>query len=78
MATLYLRNVPDAVADALTAAARAEGVSKNRRGIEALRRGLGLDQVERSGLVEQVRRDRRPVDLDVADLIRKGRPGSDA
>jgi hypothetical protein len=33
-----------------TAAARAEGVSKNRRAVEALRRGLGMDQVERSEL----------------------------
>jgi Arc/MetJ family transcription regulator len=65
------------VDDALTAAARAQGVSKNRRAVEALRRGLGMDQVERSELVELVRRERRSVDLDVAELIREGRPGDE-
>ena len=77
MATLYLRNVPDALDDALTVAAQAEGMSKNRRAIEALRRGLGMDQVERSELVEQVRRGRRSVDVEVAALIREGRPADE-
>ena len=75
MATLHLRNVPDDLDAALAAAASAGGVSKNRRAIDALRRGLGLDQVERSELIEQIRRERRPVDVDVADLIREDRPG---
>lgn len=74
MATLHLRNVPSDIDDALTAAASARGVSKNRRAIEALRRGLGLDQVERSRLVEEIRERRQPVDVDVADLIRRERP----
>ena len=74
MATLHLRNVPDDVDAALTAAASAGGVSKNRRAIEALRRGLGLDQLERSQLIEQIRQQRRPVDLDVGELIREDRP----
>ena len=74
MATLHLRNVPDDVDAALTAAAGAGGVSKNRRAIEALRRGLGLDQLERSQLIEQIRQQRRPVDLDVGELIREDRP----
>ena len=56
MATLHLRNVPDDVDAALRTAAGADGVSKNRRAIEALRRGLGLDQVERSELIDQIRR----------------------
>jgi plasmid stability protein len=75
VATLHLRNVPDDLDAALAAAASAGGVSKNRRAIDALRRGLGLDQVERSELIEQIRRERRPVDVDVADLIREDRPG---
>lgn len=76
MATLHLRNVPPDVDAALVAAATTRGVSKNRRAIEALRRGLGLDQVERSELVAQIRRRRRPVDVgvDVAELIREDRP----
>jgi len=53
MATLHLRNVPPDVDATLAAEARARGVSKNRRVIEALRRGLGLDQVERSQLVDR-------------------------
>lgn len=74
MTTLYLRNVPPDVDAALTAAASADGTSKNRRAIEALRRGLGLDHAERIELVERIRRDRQPVDVDVAELIREGRP----
>ncbi|MFP5380361.1 MAG: hypothetical protein ACLGHP_11570 [Vicinamibacteria bacterium] len=75
MATLHLRNVPAELDAELTAAARASGVSKNRRAIEALRRGLGLDQLERSRLVEEIRRERPKVDVDVARLIREERPG---
>lgn len=74
MATLHLRNVPPDLDAALAAAASADGTSKNRRAIQALRRGLGLDQAERIELVERIRRDRRPVDADVAELIREGRP----
>lgn len=73
MATLHLRNVPEDVDAALAAAASADGTSKNRRAIEALRRGLGLDQAERIELVERIRRNRRPIDVDVAALIREGR-----
>ncbi|HTE59966.1 MAG TPA: hypothetical protein VK631_06405 [Solirubrobacteraceae bacterium] len=75
MATLHLRNVPADVDAALTAEAGARGVSKNRRAIEALRRGLGLDQVERSQLVEEIRRDRPLVRVDIATVIRDERPG---
>ena len=78
VATLHLRNVPSELDAALTAAAGASGMSKNRRAIEALRRGLGMDQLERSDLVERVRRGRRPVDVDVAELIREGRPAGSA
>ena len=78
MATLHLRNVPDDVDAALATAASAGGVSKNRRAIEALRRGLGLDQIERSELIEQIRQRRRPVEVDVAELIREDRPGEAA
>lgn len=78
MATLHLRNVPPDLDAALAAAASAAGTSKNRRAIEALRRGLGLDQVERIELVERIRRNRRPVDVDVAELIREGRPDEHA
>lgn len=74
MATLYLRNVPPELDAALAADARASGTSKNRRAIEALRRGLGLDQLERSQLIDEIRRARRPVDFDVAELIRQERP----
>ncbi len=73
MPTLYIRNVPPELDAALDAAARAAGVSKNRRAIEALRRGLSMDQLDRAELVERIRRDRRSVDVDVAELIRKER-----
>jgi plasmid stability protein len=76
MATLHLRNVPDDVDAALTAAASADGVSKNRRAVEALRRGLGLDQMERSELIAQIRQQRRAIDIDVAAMIREDRPGN--
>jgi hypothetical protein len=78
VATLHLRNVPPEVDAALAADARARGVSKNRRAVEALRRGLGLDQVERSRLIDDIRRGRRPVDADVAALIREDRPAAGA
>jgi hypothetical protein len=78
VATLHLRNVPPEVDAALTADARARGVSKNRRAIEALRRGLGLDQVERSRLVDEIRRGRRLVDVDLAELVRGDRPAGSA
>jgi hypothetical protein len=75
MATLHLRNVPPELDAALTADAGARGVSKNRRAIEALRRGLGLDQVERSQLIDEIRRDRPRVRVDIAAVIRDERPG---
>lgn len=78
MATLHLRNVPPDVDAALAAAASARGVSKNRRAIEALRRGLGLDQIERSRLIDEIRHHRRPVDVDVAELVREDRPADTA
>ena len=78
MATLHLRNVPPELDAALAAAASAGGVSKNRRAIEALRRGLGLDQVERSRLIDDIRRGRRPVAVDIPELIREGRPAEGA
>jgi plasmid stability protein len=74
MATLHLRNVPPDLDAALAAAASADGTSKNKRAIEALRRGLGLDQADRIELVERIRRNRRPIDIDVSELIREGRP----
>jgi hypothetical protein len=76
--TLYLRNVPVDVDAALTADARASGVSKNRRAIEALQQGLGLDQVRRSELVARIKSARSSVKVDVAKLIREERPGNDA
>lgn len=78
MATLHLRNVPADLDAALADAASSQGVSKNRRAIEALRRGLGIDQLERSQLIEQIRQGRRSVDTDIAELIREDRPGPDA
>ncbi len=77
VATLHLRNVPPEVDAALAADARARGVSKNRRSIEALRRGLGLDQLERARLIDEMRQQRQPVDLDLAELIREDRPAAD-
>ena len=78
MATLHLRNVPPEVDAALAADASARGVSKNRRAIEALRRGLGLDQVERSRLIDEIHQRRVAIDVDVAELIRADRPATDA
>jgi hypothetical protein len=77
VATLHLRNVPPEVDAALAADARARGISKNRRAIEALRRGLGMDQLERARLVEDILRHRPTVDVDTAELVREGRPGGD-
>ncbi|MGQ0625537.1 MAG: hypothetical protein ACT4PP_12930 [Sporichthyaceae bacterium] len=77
MATVHLRDVPEDLDALLTAEAKAAGTSKNRRAIQALRRGLGLDQVERAELAAAIRRDRRPVNVDVAALIRAGRPDQD-
>lgn len=74
MATLHLRNVPPDVDNTLTADASARGISKNRRAIEALRRGLGIDQIERSQLVDDIRRSRPSVAVDVAAAIRAERP----
>ena len=68
---------PPEVDSALAADAEARGISKNRRAIEALRRGLGLDQIERSELVAEIQRERRPVDVDVATVIRGARPDGD-
>jgi hypothetical protein len=78
VATLHLRNVPPDVDAALAADANARGVSKNRRAIEALRRGLGLDQVERSRLIGEIRQRRVDVDVDVSELIRGDRPAGNA
>ncbi|HLI32396.1 MAG TPA: hypothetical protein VKU89_06635 [Solirubrobacteraceae bacterium] len=78
MATLYLRNIPADLDAALSAAARAEGISKNRRAIEALQRGLGLDQVKRSELAAHIKSRRRPVKADIARLIREERSGHSA
>lgn len=78
MATLYLRNVPADLDAALAAEAEAEGVSKNRRAIAALRRGLAMDQMERADLISRIRRGRRTIDADVGDLIREERPGRSA
>jgi len=74
VATLHLRNVPPEVDAALEAAAKAQGLSKNRRAIEALRRGLGLDQVQRAQLIDEIRGRRRTVDVDLAELVRQDRP----
>lgn len=71
--TLHLRNVPSDLDSALTEESRALGISKNRRAIEALRRGLGLDQMERSQLVGSIRQGRQPVSVDVAQLIVENR-----
>ena len=77
VATLHLRNVPAELDSALAAEARARGISKNRRAIEALRRGLGMDQFERTQLVEEIRRERVSIDADVAAFIRAERPDGD-
>lgn len=74
MATLHLRNVPEQLDVLLAKDAAQHGQSKNRRAIELLRRALGVDQVERAALVAEIRRDRRPVEDDIAALIRSGRP----
>lgn len=70
MVTLHLRNVPPELDAVLAAEAKARGISKNRRAVEVLRRGLGLDQVERSALVAEIRRQRQPVRADVAEVVR--------
>lgn len=76
MATLHLRNVPAEVDQALAQAARADGSSKNRVAVAAIRRGLGLDQFDRASTIRDIRsgRPRIDADLDVAELIRDERP----
>lgn len=75
MATLHLRGVPPEVDRALAAIAGAEGSSKNKAGIAALRRGLGLDQFDRAATIRSIRADRVDVgDLDAAALVRGERP----
>jgi plasmid stability protein len=76
VATLHLRNVPDDLDAALTADASARGISKNRRAIEAIRRGLAVDQASRERLVDEIRRARARTDADVAAVIRSSRPGA--
>lgn len=78
MTTLYLRNVPEDLDAALKAEAEAQGVSKNRRAIVALRRGMGMDQIERAELIGRIREGRRRIDTDVSDLIREDRPAGGA
>ena len=73
-----MRNIPADLDAALSAAARADGISKNRRAIEALERGLGLDQIKRSELVARIKSRRRSVNADVARLIREERSGRSA
>jgi hypothetical protein len=77
VAVLHLRNVPPEIDAALTSEAKARGISKNKRAIEALRRGLGMDHAERIRLIEEIRAHRPKLDVDVAELIRSGRPGGD-
>lgn len=77
MATLHLRNVPDEVDRALREAARLDGTSMNREAIDAIRRGLGLDQFDRAATIRRIRKGRAPLaDLDAAALIRAERPGA--
>lgn len=81
MATLHLRNVPEDLDAALTQDAAAHGTSKNKRAIQLLARALGRDHAERVALVERIRRNRAAIGdigpVDVAALIRDGRPGGD-
>jgi hypothetical protein len=75
MATLHLRDVPPEVDRALAGIAGAEGLSKNKAAIAALRRGLGLDQFDRAATIASIRRDRPSVgDIDTAALVRGERP----
>lgn len=78
MATLHLRNVPDDLDAVLTRDAAERGVSKNRRAVEVLQRGLGLDGAERATLVAEILRDRRAVRDDIPALLRAERPDPDA
>jgi plasmid stability protein len=77
MATLHLRNVPDDLDATLAADAAARGMSKNRRAIEVLRRGLDLDQTSRGRLVEEIRRRRATTGADVPAVLREARPDAD-
>lgn len=79
MATLHLRNVPEDLDAALKRDAEAHGTSKNKRAIQLLERALGRDHAKRVALVERIRRNRPTIDpdIDIAALIREGRPGGD-
>lgn len=75
MATLHLRDVPPEVDRALAGIAGAEGSSKNKVAIAALRRGLGLDQFDRAATIKAIRAGRLDVgDVDAAALVRGERP----
>lgn len=75
MATLHLRDVPSEVDRALAEIAGAEGSSKNKAAIAALRRGLGLDQFDRAATIKAIRAGRLDVGaVDAAALVRGERP----
>lgn len=75
MATLYIRNVPEEVREALAESAGSRGSSINKEAISALRRGLNLDWLERKELMDEIEAHapRVPDDIDVAALIREDR-----
>ncbi len=72
--TLYVRNLPADVAAELRARAERGSSSKNHEAIAALRRGLGLDQFDRTSALTELRHRRPSVDADIAAVIRAERP----
>lgn len=78
MSTLYVREVPDELYEALRRRAKDRRSSVSREAIRLLERGLRLDRVEARGVLADVRA-RRPVvgagRVDAGALIREDREG---
>lgn len=78
VSTLYVREVPDEVYEAIRRHARERRSSVSREAIRLLQRGLRMDRVEARGVLADLR-DARPIvgagRVDSAALIREDRDG---
>lgn len=76
MATLYARDVPDDLYDAIRRRAAERGSSIGAESVRLLRRALELERHGQADLIAAIRRDRAPVGPgapSAADLIREDR-----
>lgn len=78
MSTLYVREVPDELYEALRRRAKERRSSVSREAIRLLERGLRLDRVEARGVLADVRARRpvvRPGRIEAGVLVREDREG---